>query len=110
MLVDIKVTLKFQEGSAPGAYAITKTVRGQRPLLGTRYMFNMPLEAEEGFVWLNGCIMGRVIDVLEVVERELVVGYHAELETLLMTFEEFQEVVKAPWLKRLGWKVTEASL
>lgn len=110
MLVSMQMTIKFQGETAPGAHAITKTVRGTKPSLGTRFVFRMPLEADEGFVWLNGCIMGRVVDVLEIEDRDLVVACHVELEPLLMKFEQFQEIVSAPWLKRFGWRVTESSL
>lgn len=113
MAIQMQVTLKYRGQGVRNrghVYAITKTIRGEKPSIGDRYMLEMPLESDEGFVWLNGCILGRVVDVLHLETRGAVTRYTVELKPMLLSLQQFQQVVKAPWLARLGWRITEASL
>lgn len=111
MTVKMCMTLKFQkQGTRHGIRAITKVVEGLIPPVGTRFIFQMPLAAEDGCVWMNGCLMGIVTHVTFIEERGQVIKYLVDLRAIAITFQQFQQVAQAPWLGRMGWRVTEEIL
>lgn len=111
MLVEMSMTLKLQkEGSRHGICAITKMVRGILPSTGTHFIFQMPLAAEDGCIWMNGCIMGIVTRITCIEERGKVIRYHVDLRAIAISFHQFQQVAQASWLERTGWRVTEEAL